>query len=114
MSPPALRKNYYLVHAPDLPNAQRGKHTPKHVDYSLPLVKSGHMIAAGGILPQTAHSSDADVADKILGTFLLVQADTVEQAWERLKGDTFWTSGEVWDREKVTVTPVYVGAPKVE
>ncbi|TFK84856.1 hypothetical protein K466DRAFT_495826 [Polyporus arcularius HHB13444] len=114
MSVPALKKNYYLIHAPDIPNAQRAKHIAAHMATSAPLVQSGYIVAGGGFLPQTAHSSDADALAKISGSFILVQADTAEQAWETLRKDAFWESGEVWDREKVTVTPVYVGVPKVE
>ncbi|KAI0705314.1 hypothetical protein C8T65DRAFT_653010 [Cerioporus squamosus] len=114
MSVPTLKKNYYLINAPDLPNAQRAKHTPQHMVASAPLVQSGYIVAGGGLLPQTADSSDADAITKISGSFLVVQADTAEHALEKLKEDPFWTSGEVWDREKVTVTPVYVGVPKVE
>ncbi len=52
-------------------------------------------MAAGGFLPQTVQSSDADAVAKVEGSFLLIQADTAEQAWETLKKDVFWTSGEV-------------------
>ncbi len=52
-------------------------------------------VAAGGLLPQTAHSTDADAFTKISGSFFIVQADTAEQAWETLKKDPFWHSGEV-------------------
>ncbi len=52
-------------------------------------------MAAGGFLPQIVQSSDANAVAKVEGSFLLIQADTAEQAWETLKKDVFWTSGEV-------------------
>ncbi|RPD58152.1 hypothetical protein L227DRAFT_577503 [Lentinus tigrinus ALCF2SS1-6] len=156
--PAALKKNYYLIQVPDLPNAQRAKHTPEHFAYFLPLMQSGRISASfppfhsavpllhasltldtvvgGGLLPQTVQSSETDSAAKVSGSFLVIQADTTEHAWEALKGDVFWSSGEVvrrcpafllrrwtddlnvfglqWDREKATVTPVYVGVLTVE
>ncbi|KAI0753510.1 hypothetical protein C8Q80DRAFT_1095962 [Daedaleopsis nitida] len=107
-------KNYFLVYAPDLPNAQRAKHSPEHMKQNVPLVQSGCIVAGGGLLPQDVNSSDANVLGKITGSFLVVQAETMETAWETLKKDAFYTSGEVWDREKITVTPVFVGVPSVE
>ncbi|TFK84860.1 hypothetical protein K466DRAFT_601683 [Polyporus arcularius HHB13444] len=71
-------------------------------------------VAAGGFLPQTVQSSDAGAVAKVEGSFLLIQADTAEQAWETLKKDVFWTSGEVLDHERATLTPVFVGVPQVE
>ncbi|RDX47480.1 hypothetical protein K466DRAFT_210106 [Polyporus arcularius HHB13444] len=112
--PPAPKKNYYHIHALDIPNAQRAKHNAGHLEITLPLVESGYIVAAGGLLPQTAHSTDADAFTKISGSFFIVQADTAEQAWETLKKDPFWHSGEVWDHEKTTVTPAYVAVPRVE
>ena len=41
MSIPVLKKNYYLVYAPDLPNAQREKHTPEHMAHFAPLLQNG-------------------------------------------------------------------------
>ena len=38
----------------------------------------------------------------LVGSFLIYKSDTEEQAWERLKSDAYWT-GDVWDKEKLTV-----------
>ncbi|KAI0705317.1 hypothetical protein C8T65DRAFT_577662 [Cerioporus squamosus] len=114
MSAPALKKNYYLIQVPDLPNAQRAKHNTEHMAYWGPLIQRVSCIAAGGLLPQAVQSSNADAITKVSGSFLVIQADTAEQAWETFKKDVFWTSGEVLDRERATLIPVYVGVPKVE
>ncbi|RPD58153.1 hypothetical protein L226DRAFT_537289 [Lentinus tigrinus ALCF2SS1-7] len=114
MSFAASKKNYYLINAPDISNSQRAKHTPQHMENSMPLVRSGYIVAAGVFLPAGINSSDADAVNKASGSYVIVQADTVEQAWATLKEDVFWTSGEVWDHDKLTVTPVYVAVPKVE
>ncbi len=46
MSTPTLKKNYYLLRAPDLPNAQRAKHNAEHMAYWGPLMQSGGPIGA--------------------------------------------------------------------
>ncbi|EJF57247.1 hypothetical protein DICSQDRAFT_183295 [Dichomitus squalens LYAD-421 SS1] len=116
MSAPTLKKNYFLIVAPDLPgaNANRVKHTPEHLTYNRPLSENGYIVAGGALLPEGSNSSDAGVHDNLAGSYLVVQADTIEQAWDALKKDVYYSSGEVWDQSKVTVTPVWVALPKVE
>lgn len=41
MSASALTLNYYHVYAPDLPDAQRAKHTEAHLVQNTPLIQSG-------------------------------------------------------------------------
>ncbi len=53
--PPAPKKNYYHIHALDIPNAQRAKHNAGHLEITLPLVESGY-IGAFPAIPLPCHS----------------------------------------------------------
>lgn len=88
--------------------------------------------AGGGLLRPESNSSDPDARQNIIGSFIIIQAESIEAVWEMLKKEIFYTSGEVvcevvcdallrsvpkrltqralaqWDREKVFVAPVYV------
>ena len=41
------------------------------------------------------NASDGDVHTKIVGSYMVFQADTPEQVWDSLKKDAFYASGEV-------------------
>ncbi|KAI0800383.1 hypothetical protein C8Q74DRAFT_1323925 [Fomes fomentarius] len=116
MSPPVSKnsKNYFLVNAPDIPNAQRAKHTPLHMQQNTPLLENGYYVVGAAILPAGSHSSDAGVHSKIAGSVCIVKVNDAEEVWETLKKDVFYTSGEVWDCAKITVTPVFIAFPTVE
>ena len=38
--------NFFLVVVRDVPNAQRAKHTPKHMEINIPLIESGYISAS--------------------------------------------------------------------
>ncbi|KAI0740619.1 hypothetical protein C8Q76DRAFT_198115 [Earliella scabrosa] len=109
-----LKYNYFLVNAPDQPNSQRAKHGAEHLQQNAPLAQSGYVVVGGALLPTGAVSSDADALAKLVGSVIIVKAESVDHVWETLKKDVFYTSGEVWDNTKITVTPVYIGVPQVE
>lgn len=46
-------------------------------------------------MPQDVKSSDANVSQNIIGSFLIVQATSIDAVWETIKKDIFYTSGEV-------------------
>ncbi|KAL1945227.1 hypothetical protein VTO73DRAFT_2078 [Trametes versicolor] len=108
MSASAPTLNYYHVYAQDLPNAQRAKHTEAHLVQNTPLIQSGVIRAGGGLLRPEFNSSDPDARQNIVGSFIIIQAESMEAVWEILNKEIFYTSGEVWDREKLSVVPVYV------
>ncbi|KAI0705306.1 hypothetical protein C8T65DRAFT_238607 [Cerioporus squamosus] len=111
---PSLKKNYYFFHATDVADSQRAKHMPEHAPRAASLVKNGTIVTAGALLPPGVHSSDAGALDKAIGSVLIVQADNEEHAWDIVKKDVFYASGEVWDHTKSTLTPIFPGAPQVE
>ncbi|KAI0827645.1 hypothetical protein BC628DRAFT_145746 [Trametes gibbosa] len=108
MSSSTPQSNFFIVQAEDLPNAERVKHTGVHMAQNTPLISSGIIRAGGGLLPKAVKSSDADATQRIIGSWIVVQAVSVDAVWETIKKDIFYTSGEVWDREKILVTPAYM------
>ncbi|PIL32844.1 hypothetical protein GSI_04961 [Ganoderma sinense ZZ0214-1] len=116
MSVPTLKKNYFLVVAHDQPDAEarRTKHAQEHMAYNQPLIENGTLVVGGGVLPDGVQSSDAHVLAKVRGSYLIIQADTAEHVWDSLKKDAFYSSGEVWDHGRITVTPVFPAFPQVE
>ncbi|KAH9856785.1 hypothetical protein C2E23DRAFT_721954 [Lenzites betulinus] len=105
--------DYFMIKAMDVPNSERVKHTELHVAQNTPLISSGIIRAGGGLLPQDVKSSDANARQNIIGSFIIVQATSIDAVWETIKKDIFYTSGEVWDHEKITVTPAYMAIKQV-
>ncbi|KAL7277531.1 hypothetical protein ACG7TL_008454 [Trametes sanguinea] len=111
---PTYKHNYYLFHMWDIPTAQRAKHLGDHVKVTTPLIQSGAIILGGALLPPTMKTSDPEPLKKPAGSFFFVRADSLEQAWEIIKQDPFYTSGEVWDRESITGAPAYMVMPEIK
>ena len=107
-------KNFFLVIAPDVPNAQRAKHVAVHMEVSIPLIESGYIgknfstraltcsktltvpkVAGGGTLSQGTLATSSDAMEKMTGSAFVVRADSEEQVWENLRKDPFYSSDEV-------------------
>ncbi|KAI0365934.1 hypothetical protein BV20DRAFT_953296 [Pilatotrama ljubarskyi] len=114
MDLPTLKNNYFLVYIQDVPNAQRSKHQQAHMEQNLPLIQNEYIKVGGALLPQDGKSSDADALEKLVGSFMVVQADRIETVWDLLKKDAYYTSGEVWDHNKIFVTPAYIATPEAK
>ncbi|EIW53946.1 uncharacterized protein TRAVEDRAFT_51684 [Trametes versicolor FP-101664 SS1] len=100
--------NLYHVYAQDKPGAQRAKHKAQHLAQNTPHMQSGFIRVGGGLLPTDVKSTDPGAEEKIVGSFIVVKAESIDVVWDTLKKDIFYTSGEVWDLDKVCVTPVFV------
>ncbi|KAI9060448.1 hypothetical protein FKP32DRAFT_1022701 [Trametes sanguinea] len=111
---PTYKHNYYLFHMRDIPNPQRDKHLEAHVQHTQLFQNGPHIRFGGALLPQTKTTSEADVLKDCVGSFFFVQTDTLEEAWDIIKRDPFYASGEVWDRETVTGAPVHIVIPEVK
>ncbi|CDO72647.1 hypothetical protein BN946_scf184985.g66 [Trametes cinnabarina] len=112
--PPTYKYDYFLVRVLDVPNAQRAKHYEAHVKLSMPLIEKGVLRLGGALLAPTAKSSDPDALKNPKGSWIFVQAESLEEAWEIVKQDPFYASGEVWDRDTITVEPIYSAMPEVK
>ncbi|KAI9060454.1 hypothetical protein FKP32DRAFT_1678794 [Trametes sanguinea] len=111
---PTYKRNYYLFHMRDLPNAQRMKHIGEHVRITTPFIQSGAIILGGALLPPTQKTSDPEPLKNPAGSFMFYQADSLEEAWNIMKQDPFYASGEVWDHETITGFPAYMVMPEVK
>lgn len=49
----------------------------------------------GGLLPADVKSTDPGAEDKIVGSFIVVKAESIDVVWDTIKKDIFYTSGEV-------------------
>ncbi|KAI0764332.1 hypothetical protein BD413DRAFT_615785 [Trametes elegans] len=111
---PQLKHDYFLVYARDQPNAQRAKHIERHIQQNGPLIASGQIRVGGALLPDGSKTTDADAPQKTAGSFLVIQSESADKVWEHLKNDIFYTSGEVWDHEKIFVTPALIATPEAK
>ncbi|KAH9888468.1 hypothetical protein C8Q73DRAFT_710273 [Cubamyces lactineus] len=114
MSLGVAKHNFFLVYAPDKPDAQREKHFPAHMERGRQLWQSGVIRMGGALLPQDVRATDAGAAEKTCGGFIIVKAESVDEVWAIIREDVFWTSGEVWDRERVTIQPAYIVMPEAK
>ncbi|KAI0705298.1 hypothetical protein C8T65DRAFT_740871 [Cerioporus squamosus] len=105
------RDSYFLIVAPDVPNSQREKYKPQHIEHNTPLIQSGYIVSGGGLLPDGKVAADADAPESLSGSFILVKTDSSEKVWETLKGDIYYSSGEVWDHGKLQVRSVLLAIP---
>ncbi|KAL7277533.1 hypothetical protein ACG7TL_008456 [Trametes sanguinea] len=113
-TPPALKHNYFLVYIPDIPNAQRPKYQDAHMKHSVQLIQDGTIKVGGVLLAPTSKMTDPYFAQNTTGSWIIMRADSIEKVWEILRQDPFYTTGEVWDHEKITVTPAFVAIPEVK
>ncbi|WOO77891.1 Aspercryptin biosynthesis cluster protein B [Vanrija pseudolonga] len=109
----------YFVYAPDAPNRieNRLKVRAEHFAGFGALIKSGNAVWGQGIVDTDAEThkggaeraADFDQVQHLNGSGLLYRFDTIEEAWERVKADVYWT-GDVWDKDKVVVREM-IGIP---
>ena len=52
-------------------------------------------VTGGALLPDGKLASDADALEKLVGSFLIVKANSKEQVLDKLKGDVYYSSKEV-------------------
>ncbi|KAI0330924.1 hypothetical protein GY45DRAFT_681733 [Cubamyces sp. BRFM 1775] len=116
MSSRVPKHNFYLVFAPDVPNSReaRERHLPAHMERVQQLSQSGLLRLGGGVLPPDVKATDPDAADKLRGGFIIVKAESIEAVWKIVKEDILYTSGEVWDRERITVESLYIAMPEAK
>ncbi|KAG8531358.1 uncharacterized protein KY384_002987 [Bacidia gigantensis] len=93
-------KKDWLVILPDREGALDKR--MEHFDELPPKIESGFMKVGGALLEQPEKDGESL---KIEGSFMLVRADTKEEALDQLKADIYTTSG-VWDMEQMKIYPV--------
>jgi uncharacterized protein len=96
-------KKEYLVMIPDHPNSlqKRLAVRPKHLEKLKPHLESGDVVFGGATL--STHPKDGEQPD-MTGSCMLIKAESEEAVREWVKGDEY-SKGEVWDFEKMQITP---------
>ncbi|KAJ3013967.1 hypothetical protein NUW54_g1432 [Trametes sanguinea] len=113
-TPPTFKNNYFLVYISDVPNAQRSKHQEAHLTHNLSMIQNGTIKAGGALLAPTSKTSDPDALKNVTGSWFVLRAENIEKAWDIVKQDPFYASGEVWDQERITVTAAYTAIQEVK
>ncbi|KAJ3569620.1 hypothetical protein NP233_g4929 [Leucocoprinus birnbaumii] len=94
----------FLVFAPDKTEEgtfeQRMSVRPKHLERAKASFANGLVRVGGAVLsPESVATPDAP--KKMIGSAFICEADNIEQVWEYVKSDVYYTDG-VWDTEKLT------------
>ncbi|KAG9764096.1 hypothetical protein KCU73_g1114, partial [Aureobasidium melanogenum] len=103
----------WFVHLPDNPNMlqTRLENRPKHLEHNQPLMDSAKIFFGGPML-SAQPTSPEDGMTKIIGSIHVIKSASEEEVWELVKDDPY-AKLEVWDMERVSVTPmkVFVNQP---
>jgi len=100
---------HFLLYGPDKPDAQRFKHVSEHLQYLASLETK--IIQVSGLLMPANNleiSKETGMPVQMTGTIFIYEADSFEEAQKIAHADPFWSSGEVWDLEKSTITALTV------
>ncbi|OBZ65881.1 hypothetical protein A0H81_14196 [Grifola frondosa] len=113
MSSASATKQFFFVYAPDLPGAaqRRFAFAGAHQAKNAPLLESGFIRVGGGLLKPDVTADTPNVMGNIVGSFLLIQAENIDVVKKTLQDDIYYTSGEVWDVDKLVILPALVGTP---
>ncbi|EJT98055.1 hypothetical protein DACRYDRAFT_111037 [Dacryopinax primogenitus] len=78
---------------------------PKHIAVANKRRASGQIVMGGAIL---------DKAGNMVGSGMVLRAETEEEAWAVIKADHYWANN-VWDKEKIIVRPFRInGLPQAQ
>lgn len=93
----------WLCHIPDHPNKleQRKAVRPDHLKDLKPHIDSRKVVLGGAFLNK--HPEEGEGPD-MLGSFIIVQADSKEEVMEFLRGDAYTKNG-VWDLDSTVIYP---------
>jgi len=100
------RAHPYLVWAPDYTDdgalARRMAVRPRHFIIANKYIKQGILKVAGGLItPESLNTADK----KFVGSVLLYEAESIEDARKLVEQDLYWTEN-VWDKEKLIILPM--------
>lgn len=109
----SVPRQRWIVYAPDRTEEgtleKRLSVRPKHIEGATANFGSGIVRVGGAILtPESVVTPDAP--KKMIGSVFIFEADTIDQVWDVVKKDIYYTSG-VWDREKLSVLPYNIATP---
>ncbi|KXN90142.1 hypothetical protein AN958_04632 [Leucoagaricus sp. SymC.cos] len=109
----AAPRQRFLVYAPDKTEEgtleKRLSVRSQHLESAKAKFTTG-LVRVGGVLLTPESVATSDAPKKMIGSVFIYEADSIEQVWETVKGDIYYTSG-VWDTEKLTVLPYIIATP---
>jgi len=75
---------------------------PRHFIIANKYIKQGILKVAGGLItPESLNTADK----KFVGSVLLYEAESIEDARKLVEQDLYWTEN-VWDKEKLIILPM--------
>ncbi|KIY65548.1 hypothetical protein CYLTODRAFT_465371 [Cylindrobasidium torrendii FP15055 ss-10] len=96
----------YIVYAPDSATGDRLAVREQHLKAIRPSIDAGIVRVAGMML-------DPKTEREPYGSMLLVDAPDMKTVRALVEGDIYWKTG-VWDKEKLTITPIKLATPLPE
>lgn len=93
----------WLVTIPDHPNAldKRMAARPAHLNNLKPRIDAGQVVFGGAMLAKQPAEGESP---QMVGSVMLVKADSEEEVRKLLEGDEY-TKGGAWDVAKATIQP---------
>ncbi|THH20525.1 hypothetical protein EUX98_g8561 [Antrodiella citrinella] len=101
----APAKHQFVVWAPDYTDSEalnrRLAVRPQHIQKVIENIKAG-IIKTGGVTisPETYLTE----SKRMNGSMLIVEAESVDAVKQLVAEDVYW-SGNVWDKEKIVISP---------
>ncbi|KAL0579747.1 hypothetical protein V5O48_002241 [Marasmius crinis-equi] len=113
MSKSASGKFLFYAYAPDRTEEgtfeKRMSVRPQHVELLKENIANGSIrVAAALLTPESLHAAQED--RKMIGSTFFWEGESIEEVRTKLQADPYWVN-DVWDKEKVIITPVHAATP---
>ncbi|TCD66660.1 hypothetical protein EIP91_001078 [Steccherinum ochraceum] len=103
MSAPTTFK--FAIWAPDYSDeeclARRLSVRERHLVNAKKLTEAGTLKLGGAMLKDGTHLTDQP---KMQGSLMIYEAESIDVVWKLIKEDIYYT-GNVWDKERLQITP---------
>ncbi|KAH9888462.1 hypothetical protein C8Q73DRAFT_710247 [Cubamyces lactineus] len=101
----------FSVYAPDYTDEEaiqrRLAVRQAHLDTA---AKNPGMKVGGAMLSPNEALDTPDAEKKMIGSFMIIECPTYEDAKKMIESDVYWT-GNVWDKEKTVIRPFVTPKP---
>jgi hypothetical protein len=106
-------RNRFFVYAPDKTEPGTLERRLSVREKHLAGAKVGHesgFIRIGGVLTTPDAITNPDAPKKMVGSTLILEAESIDQVKNMIENDIYYTSG-VWDPEKLVILPFFSAFP---
>lgn len=113
MATAAAPRHNFLVFAPDLTDPQaHDRRLAVRLKHRERIVSSyqANFLKVGGATV-TPESLQPGAENKMTGSFLVLEAENIEEVRKFVESDVYYT-GNVWDLEKLVITPLMLAVPE--